>query len=60
MQLERRRPDLAGDARERAIHQRAAAFGAASDAEGEALEAVYVYGEVMVKKNGREPLERGR
>ena len=50
---ERRRPDLANEARERAIHLRAAAFGPASDAEREALEAVYAYEEVLAKKNGK-------
>ena len=49
----RRRPDLANEARERAIHLRAAAFGTTSDAEREALEAVYAYEEVLAKKNGK-------
>jgi hypothetical protein len=49
----RNRPDLAQEAQLRAIQLRAAQYGATSQAEPEALEAVYAYEEVLSKKNGR-------
>lgn len=50
---ERNRPDLAVEAGRRAVQLRATAYGAQSDAETEALEAVYAYEEVLRKKHGR-------
>lgn len=51
--LERDRPDLAADAKKRAIELRAELYGAQSAAEREALQAVYAYEEVLTRKNGR-------
>lgn len=51
--VERGRPDLAEQARERAVQLRAEAYGAESEAEKEALEAVYAYEEVLSIKNGK-------
>lgn len=51
--IERGRPDLAEQARERAVQLRAEAYGAESEAEKEALEAVYAYEEVLSTKNGK-------
>jgi hypothetical protein len=51
--IERDRPDLAMDARRRAVELRAVKYGAKSSAEKEALQAVYAYEEVLTKKNGR-------
>lgn len=51
--LERGRPDLAEQARERAVQLRAEAYGAESEAEKEAIEAVYAYEEVLSTKNGK-------
>ena len=45
--------DLAVAARKRAIELRAKAYGAATDAERECLEAVYAYERVLLKKHGR-------
>lgn len=50
---ERNRPDLADQARVRAIQLRAESWGAKSEAEKEALQAVYAYEEVLTKKNGK-------
>lgn len=47
------REDLAKEARERAVQLRAEAHGAKTDAEKEALEAVYAYEEVLTLKNGK-------
>lgn len=47
------RADLADQARIRAVQLRAVAYGAESEAEIEALEAVYAYEEVLRKKNGK-------
>ena len=47
------RPDLADEARRRAIELRAIGYGAVSDAERECLQAVYAYEEVLSKKNGK-------
>jgi hypothetical protein len=46
-------PDLADQARRRAIELRAAKYGATSQAEKECLQAIYAYEEVLSKKNGR-------
>lgn len=51
--LERNRPDLAKDARKKAIELRAEAYGAKTQAERECLEAVYAYEVVLNAKNGR-------
>ncbi|MHB8413785.1 MAG: hypothetical protein ACYDDA_12095 [Acidiferrobacteraceae bacterium] len=50
---ERDRPDLADEARKRAVALRAEAYGATSDAERECLEAIYAYEEVLTARNGR-------
>ncbi len=47
------RPDLAQEARQRAVGLRAQAHGAATDVEREALEAVYAYEAVLAEKHGR-------
>ena len=47
------RPDLAAEARQRAIEIRASAYGATSDAERECLEAIYAYEEILFSKYGR-------
>ena len=49
----RGRPDLAQQARVRAVELRAAAHGAATDAEREALAAIYAYEEVLSARRGR-------
>src|SRR5205823_5765032 len=46
-------PELALAARRRAVELRAAAHGAKTEAEREALEAVYAYEALLSKKNGR-------
>lgn len=46
-------PPLALEARRRAVELRAQSFGAKSDAEREALQAVYAYEEVLSKRNGK-------
>ena len=50
---ERRRPDLALEAIQRAVEIRALEYGAETPAEIEALQAVYAYEELLTKKNGR-------
>ena len=50
---ERNRPDLADEARIRAVQLRAEEYGATSEAENEALQAVYAYQEVLTRKNGK-------
>lgn len=47
------RPDLAQEARKRAVELRAESYGAKSQAERECLEAVYAYEEILSAKNGR-------
>ena len=47
------RADLADEARMRAVQLRAAAYGAESQPEIEALEAVYAYEDVLARKNGK-------
>lgn len=51
--FKRGREDLALQANERVVHLRAEAHGADSQAEREALEAVYAYEEVLSSKNGK-------
>jgi hypothetical protein len=46
-------PELAMEARRRAVELRAAAYGAKSEPEKEALCAVYAYEEALTKKNGK-------
>ena len=47
------RPELAAEAKQRAIEIRAAEYGATSDAERECLEAIYAYEEILFLKHGR-------
>ena len=51
--IERGREDLAQEAKERAVQLRAEAYDAETEAEREALEAVYAYEEVLSIKNGK-------
>jgi len=51
--LLKNRPDLAKDARRRAIELRAEKYGAKNDAERECLEAIYAYERVLTQRNGR-------
>ena len=46
------RPDLADEARKRAVELRAESYGADTDAEKECLQAIYAYEEVLSDKNG--------
>ena len=46
-------PELALEARQRAVEIRAAAYGATSDAERECLEAIYAYEEILFDKHGK-------
>ena len=46
-------PELALQAKQRAVVLRAAAYGAANDAERECLEAIYAYEEILYKKHGK-------
>ena len=56
---ERGAPDLADQARKRAVQLRAEAHGATTDAERECLEAVYAYEEVLSASKGkRQPASR--
>ena len=48
-----KRPDLADEARKRAVELRASKYGSTSDVERECLQAVYAYEEVLTRKNGR-------
>lgn len=50
---ERGRPDLEILAKHRAIEIRASEHGAGTDAEREALQAMYAYEEVLSNKNGK-------
>lgn len=50
---EKGRPDLAKEARQRAVELRAEEHGAKSAAEKEALQAVYAYEDLLTNKNGR-------
>lgn len=57
--LQRGEPQLAEQARERAIQIRAASHGAQTQVEYECLQAVYAYEEVLSQKNGkRQPAAR--
>ena len=51
--LERNRPDLAAEAKRHAVELRAELYGAKSEAENEALQAIFAYEEVLTKKNGK-------
>lgn len=51
--FERGAPQLAAQARQRAIQLRAQKHGAATDVERECLEAVYAYEEALSARNGR-------
>jgi hypothetical protein len=53
LNVETRLPDLARAARRRAVELRAASYGAESDAEREALEAVYAYERVLSEDRGK-------
>lgn len=53
LNVESRLPELAREARRRAVELRAAAHGAKSEAEREALEAVYAYEKVLSMTRGR-------
>ena len=53
LNVETRLPELAREARRRAVELRAAAHGATSEAEREALEAVYAYEKVLSLKKGK-------
>jgi hypothetical protein len=46
-------PTLAQEARRRSVELRAESFGAKSEAEREAIQAVYAYEEVLSRKNGK-------
>lgn len=50
---ERDRPDLADEARKRAVALRAEAYGTTSNAERQCLKAIYAYEEVLTARNGR-------
>lgn len=50
---DRNRPDLAEQARKRAVQLRADSLGAESEPEKEALQAIFAYEEVLTKKNGK-------
>lgn len=50
---ERGRNDLAAAAKRRAVELRASTHSAATEAEKEALQAVYAYEETLAKKNGK-------
>ena len=50
---ERDRPDLADEARVRGVQLRAESYGAKTDAEREAIQAIYAYEEVLTQKNGK-------
>ncbi len=50
---ERGRPDLANEAKRRAVEIRAEEYGAQSAAENEAIQAIYAYEEVLTRKNGK-------
>lgn len=50
---DRNRPDLAEQARKRAVQLSADSLGAESEAEKEALQAVFAYEEVLTKKKGK-------
>ena len=51
--IEKGRPDLANEAVQRAVELRAELYGAHSDVEKEALQAIYAYEETLRLKNGR-------
>lgn len=51
--VEKTHPELAKEARRRAVELRASQYGAASDVEHEALRAVYAFEQVRSQKTGR-------
>ena len=51
--LKQGRPDLAAEARQRAVELRAAAYGGTSEAERECLAAIYAYEEILFDRHGR-------
>jgi hypothetical protein len=51
--VEKTHPELAQQARRRAVELRAASYGATTDAEREALQAVFAVEEVLTQKNGK-------
>lgn len=51
--VDKTHPELAKQARRRAVELRAARYGAKSDAEREALEAIYAFEEVRSQQTGR-------
>ena len=53
LNVETRLPEVAQEARRRAVELRAASHGATTDAEREALQAVYAYERVLFQKHGR-------
>lgn len=52
---ERGHPELAAQARKKATELRAEKYGAKTQAEKEALQAIYAYEEVLSKKMAKEP-----
>jgi len=53
LNVEKRDPRLARDARRKAVELRAAAYGAKSEVEREALEAIYAYEKALSEKRGK-------
>ena len=53
LNVEARKPELAAEARRRAVELRAETHGARTEAEREALQAVYAYERVLRKKHGK-------
>jgi hypothetical protein len=51
--IERGREDLAIQAKQRAVQLRAESYGAETEAEKEAIEAIYAYEEVLTARNGK-------
>jgi hypothetical protein len=51
--MQRGRPDLANEARQRAVELRAAEYGSSSEVEKECLQAIFAYEETLTEKNGR-------
>lgn len=51
--VEKTHPELAQQARRRAVELRAASYGATTDAEREALQAIFAVEEVLSQKNGK-------
>ena len=51
--IDRKRPDLASEARRKAVNLQAAAHGAGSQLEAEAFAALYAYETLLTRKNGK-------